>query len=271
MKPRLKFRRWNSAKALHQVQLLSCDYAEFDTWESTDLQAPYWRLYWHDAPGAWISMGEQRKALRSGYPVLIAPNTRFACGNDRSFGQLFLHFRLEPGLTENPGCVFWLESEASMNRLARKLRGMLLEDRPGLALSFAAQEFLCLALQQVPAQAWALPSADQRISAAIGSIKAAYPRRMPLHRLASEAALHPGSFARLFRVVTGHTPLQFLGNLRMEEACVLLHRTEMSIDQVAEKVGLGDRLYFSRQFSARMGISPAKYRALVNTDNRLRR
>lgn len=271
MKPRLKFRRWRTARALHQVQLLSCDYVEFATWDSADLQAPYWRLYWHDAPGAWISMGGVRRALRPGTPVLIAPHTRFACGNETPFGQLFLHFRLEPGLAENTGRVFWLKSEAAMNRLARRLRNALLADETSMDLSFAAQEFLSLALQRVSSDDWDLPVADERISAAIRSIRSAYPARLSLGRLAADAALHPGSFARLFRTVTGCTPLQFLGNLLMEEACFLLHRTEMSIDEVASKLGFADRLYFTRRFSARLGISPARYRRLVNTDNRLRR
>jgi AraC-like DNA-binding protein len=271
MKPRLKYRRWETAKALHQVQLLSCDYAEFDTWEASDLQAPYWRLYWHDAPGAWIDIGEGRRALRVGSPVLIAPHTHFACGNDRPFGQLFLHFRLEPGLSENTGRVFWLRSDAALSRVARTLRKGLLAEGSGLQLSFSAQEFLALALQQVPEADWAVPAADARVSAAIRSIQSAYPARLSLQALSREASLHPGSFARLFREGTGHTPLQYLNNLRMEEACVLLHRTELSIDEVAAKLGFADRLYFTRLFSARLGISPAKYRRLVNTDNRLRR
>lgn len=271
MKPRLKYRRWETAKALHQVQLLSCDYAEFDAWEAADLQAPYWRLYWHDAPGAWIDSGEGRRPLRVGCPVLVAPNTHFACGNERSFGQLFLHFRLEPGLAENTGRVFWLKSDASCSSLARRLRKALLAGDAGLSLSFAAQEYLSRVLQQVPAEAWMLPAADERVSASIRRIKSSYPARLPLQLLAREASLHPGSFARLFRAVTGHSPLQYLNNLRMEEACFLLHRTELSIDEVAAKLGFADRLYFTRLFTARLGISPAKYRRLVNTDNRLRR
>jgi len=64
--------------------------------------------------------------------------------------------------------------------------------------------------------------------------------------------------------------VDYLTNLRLEEACVALHYGDASIEEVAEKTGFCDRAYFSRIFRARMGIAPARYRHLVNADNKLR-
>lgn len=59
-------------------------------------------------------------------------------------------------------------------------------------------------------------------------------------------------------------------NLRIEEACVLLHQLAAGIDEIAERSGFCDRTYFSRVFVGRLNCTPARYRGLVNTADRLR-
>ncbi len=138
-------------------------------------------------------------------------------------------------------------------------------------MSLRAQALLSLALLEIPRDDWARRYDDPRITEAVTTIRSHYPLRTTNAVLAKKAGLHPGAFVRLFRLTTGDTPGPFLTNLRMEEACVLLQTTELSIDEVAEKTGFCDRGYFSKIFTRRMGLSPARYRKLVNSDNRLRR
>jgi len=262
--------QWHTAKSLHQVQLLSCDYAVFDRWRRPDLQAPFWRLYWHDRVGAFIATGERTWRIAPRRFVLVPPHTPFACGNTATFGQLFLHFRLEPGLTGR-AAPYVARPDAGLDCLARAVKRALLSDPEAPGISLRAQALLSLVLLTVPANDWAARWSDPRITEAAAGIRAAYPRRTANTALARKAGLHPGAFIRLFRQTTGHTPGAFLANLRLEEACVLLHSSELSIDEVTAKTGFSDRAYFSRVFARRMGLSPARYRKLVNTDNRLRR
>ena len=271
MSEQLDALQWHTAKALHQVQLLSCDYAVFAKWTSPDLLAPFWRVYWHDRPGGFLEIEGVRRWIAAKRFVIIPPHTHFACGNRSTFGQLFLHFRLEPGLAERRNQVFIAKYDAGLNRLAHALQRSLQTDVASLDISLRAQALLSLVLLAVPATDWAARWADPRITEAAAGIRATYPGRIANGLLARKAGLHPGAFIRLFRQTTGHTPGAFLANLRMEEACVLLHYSELSIDEVAAKTGFSDRAYFSRVFARRMGLSPARYRKLVNTDNRLRR
>ena len=52
-------------------------------------------------------------------------------------------------------------------------------------------------------------------------------------------------------------------DLKMEQACQLLDSTELSVKGVAAELGYDDPLYFSRQFSKTVGLSPRAYRRSV--------
>lgn len=263
--------QWHTARALHQIQLLSCDFTRLRSWKSPDLCAPFWRLYWHDAPGGFVVVSGETIRIPARRFVLIPPNTHFASGNTAAFGQLFLHFLLEPGLARSGPALYQLEPDPELNRLASDLKKALLADSTDLRVSLRGQALLSLALLQIPREAWSVRYGDARITEAVTTLRSNYPARTSNAALARKAGLHPGAFRRLFRQVTGETTGGFLANLRMEEACVLLQTSELTIDEVAEKTGFCDRAYFSKIFTRRMGLSPAKYRKLVNSDNRLRR
>ena len=51
-----------------------------------------------------------------------------------------------------------------------------------------------------------------------------------------------------------------LRQLRMSHACHLLDFSTLHINQICHKVGISDPYYFSRVFTATMGISPSEYR-----------
>ena len=215
------------------------------------------RLFWHDRPGAFLELAGKRRPIPARRFVLIPPHTHLACGNTATFGQLFLHFRLEPGLAGHGDKLYFAKADAALDRLARTLRQALQTDTTTLDVALRAQALLSLALLTVPEADWAPRWEDARITAAAAAIRAAYPSKLANAVLAHQAGLHPGAFIRLFRQTTGHTPGEFLANLRLEEACTLLHSSELSIDEVAAKTGFSDRGYFSRRFAARIGISPA--------------
>ena len=53
---------------------------------------------------------------------------------------------------------------------------------------------------------------------------------------------------------------QYHNQLRMQEACRLLHATRYSISEIAARLGFTDALYFSRCFHQVMHCSPKEYR-----------
>ncbi len=56
----------------------------------------------------------------------------------------------------------------------------------------------------------------------------------------------------------GLSPMKYLNSLRIEKAARLFQEG-YDIDSVAKQTGFSDRLYFSKVFKAKIGVSPAAY------------
>ena len=60
----------------------------------------------------------------------------------------------------------------------------------------------------------------------------------------------------------GKSPIDYLTNYRVSEACSLLKNTNLSIAEIAVSVGFFDQFYFSRVFKKVKGMPPSKYISL---------
>lgn len=68
------------------------------------------------------------------------------------------------------------------------------------------------------------------------------------------------NFNRRFLSATGKTPLRYLQGLRIEEGRDLLGNSNLSIAEIAEKVGYQDSSHFTRLFRDFFSITPQDYR-----------
>ena len=73
------------------------------------------------------------------------------------------------------------------------------------------------------------------------------------------------NFNRRFLAATGKTPLHYLQGLRIEEGRDLLNNSNLSIAEVAEKVGYQDSKHFARLFRDTLGVTPRDYRRSVRS------
>ncbi|MDO3409105.1 AraC family transcriptional regulator [Saccharibacillus sp. CPCC 101409] len=71
---------------------------------------------------------------------------------------------------------------------------------------------------------------------------------------------HYNYLTRCMKRVNGLTPMEYLAECRLEQARLLLLRTELSVAAVAERVGFETAPYFSRRFAERFGVSPLRFR-----------
>ena len=78
--------------------------------------------------------------------------------------------------------------------------------------------------------------------------------------LARQCVLSTSRFSHLFKEVTGMGAVNYIHELRISKAAVLLATTGMSVAEIAEQVGFGDAAYFSRVFRKSCGRSPVDYR-----------
>ncbi len=69
-------------------------------------------------------------------------------------------------------------------------------------------------------------------------------------------------FMRNFKQMTGVSPMQYILNLKIENAQMLLETTNYSVNEISSIVGYDNQLYFSRIFKKHKGVSPTEYRKL---------
>lgn len=65
---------------------------------------------------------------------------------------------------------------------------------------------------------------------------------------------------RKFKRELGCTPMEYLSNLRLSRAALLLQSTSLCQNQIAELTGISDQFYLSKLFKKKYGVSPSIYR-----------
>jgi len=85
-------------------------------------------------------------------------------------------------------------------------------------------------------------------------------KKLKLGDIASETGLSASHYSRLFQNRTGHPPIDYFIQLKIQRACRLLDNSGLMISDVSRETGFDDQFYFSRVFHKVMGMSPAEYR-----------
>lgn len=85
-------------------------------------------------------------------------------------------------------------------------------------------------------------------------------RPLSIDELARRARMSRRSFTRRFREEVGQSPTQWLTRQRVEVARRLLESTDLTVDQIARRAGLGTGVSLRQHLRAVLGVSPSAYR-----------
>ncbi|MFB8240112.1 GlxA family transcriptional regulator [Kitasatospora purpeofusca] len=83
---------------------------------------------------------------------------------------------------------------------------------------------------------------------------------LTLEGLARHARVSARTFSRRFVEDTGYTPMQWVLRARVDLARELLERTDLGVEQIADRVGLGTGANLRLHFHRVLGTSPTEYR-----------
>ena len=119
----------------------------------------------------------------------------------------------------------------------------------------AAEEFKDSAVRQI----------DRYVRQATEYIHQHYDCDIQAKDIAAVVNLHPVYLQRIFKSNMNQTLTEYMAELRIEKAKMLLARTDVPIIEIADYVGLNSRQYFSALFKKHTGCSPAAYRKSVET------
>ncbi|TQJ46785.1 transcriptional regulator GlxA family with amidase domain [Streptomyces sp. SLBN-115] len=107
---------------------------------------------------------------------------------------------------------------------------------------------------------------DERLTQVLAWARENLHEPLPVAELARRAAMSKRSFARRFTAATGTTPHAWLRSLRLSRAEEFLETTDLSVEEIARRVGYGSAAVLREQFVRRRGVPPRSYRrAFTNT------
>lgn len=116
----------------------------------------------------------------------------------------------------------------------------------------------------------ALPTKNQdRMLTMMAFIQEHYAEKLTLEEIAGAAAVSTRECLRCFRASIRQTPMEYLIDFRIQTACRLLEKTDLSITDIAMETGWGSSSYFSKIFRKFRGKTPNEYRkAYQNTQGK---
>lgn len=120
---------------------------------------------------------------------------------------------------------------------------------------------LCAAVADAVAPVHVTAQGDRSFAQSIRIyIDTHYGASCSLNEIAQAFHYSPSHFSRLFSMEFGVTYTRYLAEFRLEKARELLMQTDLSVNEIARRVGIGDTGYLIRQFSRKYQLSPDKYR-----------
>jgi AraC-like DNA-binding protein len=168
-----------------------------------------------------------------------------------AFGNLF-HFRNTVVLSDNVQCE------------GKKLAEMLYNNRHknNDYVSKLCSAYLSFILHNI--------SVEDNISASVNRIineitNRFYDCRINLQQLLRESGYAEDYIRSQFRKITGKTPNAFLTDIRIKNAVFLIdvYANTLTLQEISQRCGYTDYVYFSKKFKSSMGMSPAKYKNTV--------
>ncbi|MCA0755196.1 AraC family transcriptional regulator [Paenibacillus sp. N4] len=88
-----------------------------------------------------------------------------------------------------------------------------------------------------------------------------YDRDIQVKDIAAAVNLNHGYLHRIFRARLGQSITEYLTELRLEKAKMLLRQTDIPAADICEYIGVGSREYFHAWFKKNAGVTPVQYRA----------
>jgi len=82
----------------------------------------------------------------------------------------------------------------------------------------------------------------------------------PIEEVVLQSGLPDRSFKRRFSKATGHSPIVYMQNLRVEAAKQQLESGDRAVDEISYSIGYEDPAFFRRLFKRTTGLTPGAYR-----------
>ena len=97
-------------------------------------------------------------------------------------------------------------------------------------------------------------------------IRKNFRRDIKLDDIAATLRYNKFYLCRVFKEVTGQTMQNFILELRINNAKILLKKTEMPLTEIVYGCGFSSQAYFCHIFKSKTGMTPLQFRNFANNE-----
>jgi AraC-like DNA-binding protein len=101
---------------------------------------------------------------------------------------------------------------------------------------------------------------DEQTSRVLHFLHEHYREPVMLQEIAGVAGMSRTTFALRFKHAVGQSPNQYLVDFRINQAKLLLAESELTVSEIAYRVGFNDPGYFARMFKRRCRVTAKDFR-----------
>lgn len=109
-----------------------------------------------------------------------------------------------------------------------------------------------------------IQTSDEKLQKIIFYIENNYHQKIKLNEIAGMANMQDNAFCRYFKVKTNCSLFDFINKIRIGNACRLLLKRDLSIQEICYQTGFNSSSHFINQFRLRTGKTPKDYRNFYN-------
>ena len=122
------------------------------------------------------------------------------------------------------------------------------------------QKIIEMVMECVSTESVADANARSKIQMAIGYIQEHFAENLTVNVLAEHYGMSPNYFSSMFKKEMSGSAVNYITELRINQARELLYHSELSVVDISKKVGYEDSQYFFRVFKKYLGMTPLQYR-----------
>ena len=122
------------------------------------------------------------------------------------------------------------------------------------------QKIIEMVMECVSTESVADANARSKIQMAIGYIQEHFAENLTVNVLAEHYGMSPNYFSSMFKKEMSRSAVNYITELRINQARELLYHSELSVVDISKKVGYEDSQYFFLVFKKYLGMTPLQYR-----------
>ena len=222
----------------------------------------------------WVTTGEQDMELGAGDVVWIPPGVPHVYGADPEdpWRVYWVHMhgnRADDWWAwcssgEDPG-LRWRVSEVA--QLAERFEQVWrFQDAAGsdaslIRMSTEAESLLAEAVTGKEAEDAASRRLEDRVDRSVAWMREHLGEKVRLDACAQVAGMSPSHYSAVFREITGISPIRYLNRLRLRQGAEWLDTTDLSVQEISDRLGYANPFHFSKAFRQFSGMSPRNYRS----------